>query len=76
MQLSSNFLKLYSASTLYVKVLNINGFLSLHETSIKHVAPSPSHAIDFARPCITWNGKTSSIPLQKIIDAYSAYERK
>lgn len=24
-------------------------------TSIKHVAPSPSQAIDFARPCITWH---------------------
>lgn len=23
-------------------------------TSIKQVAPSPSQAIDFARPCITW----------------------
>jgi len=24
------------------------------QTSIRHVAPSPSQAIDFARPCITW----------------------
>lgn len=34
------------------KINSIKGLC--HLTSIKHVAPSPSHAMDFARPCITF----------------------
>lgn len=34
------------------KVISIEGLCQL--TSIRHVAPSPSHAMDFASPCITY----------------------
>lgn len=37
-----------------IQYLKLNQVLRYRQTSIRHVAPSPSHAIDFARPCITW----------------------
>jgi len=31
----------------------------IKQTSMRHVAPSPSQAIDLARPCITWKGQVN-----------------